>query len=80
MPRQARESVRAFFEKKLNDAAGARARSTKQKAHIQRYENLCESKGIASRRQKLSWLLSRMGKTTIELANTLKEMNACFDK
>ncbi len=42
---------------------GARARSTKQKAHIQRYENLKNQKGIV----ELSSIKSRMGKTTIEL-------------
>lgn len=47
---------------------GARARSTKQKAHIQRYENLKNQKGIVEDDKiELSSIKSRMGKTTIEL-------------
>lgn len=49
---------------------GARARSTKQKAHIQRYENLKNQKGIVQDEKiELSSIKSRMGKTTIELEN-----------
>ncbi|MBO5372872.1 MAG: ABC-F family ATP-binding cassette domain-containing protein [Lachnospiraceae bacterium] len=52
---------------------GARARSTKQKAHIQRYENLKNQKGIEIDSQvELSSISSRMGKTTIELENISK--------
>lgn len=52
---------------------GARARSTKQKAHIQRYENLKNQKGIAvDEKIELSSIKSRMGKTTIELENISK--------
>ncbi len=52
---------------------GARARSTKQKAHIQRYENLKNQKGIEIDSQvELSSISSRMGKTTIELDNISK--------
>lgn len=52
---------------------GARARSTKQKAHIQRYENLKNQKGIVKDEKiELSSIKSRMGKTTIELENISK--------
>ena len=52
---------------------GARARSTKQKAHIQRYENLKNQKGITEdARVELGSVSSRMGKTTIELEHISK--------
>lgn len=52
---------------------GARARSTKQKAHIQRYENLKNQKGVVQDEKiELSSIKSRMGKTTIELENISK--------
>ena len=52
---------------------GARARSTKQKAHNQRYENLNNQKGIVQDEKiELSSIKSRMGKTTIELENISK--------
>ena len=52
---------------------GARARPTKQKAHIQRYENLKNQKGIVQDEKiELSSIKSRMGKTTIELENISK--------
>ena len=52
---------------------GARARSTKQKAHIQRYENLKNQKRIVQDEKiELSSIKSRMGKTTIELENISK--------
>lgn len=52
---------------------GARARSTKQKAHIQRYENLKNQSGIVKDEKiELSSIKSRMGKTTIELENISK--------
>lgn len=52
---------------------GARARSTKQKAHIQRYENLKNQKVIVQDEKiELSSIKSRMGKTTIELENISK--------
>ena len=52
---------------------GARARSTKQKAHIQRYENLKNQIGIVQDEKiELSSIKSRMGKTTIELENNSK--------
>ena len=52
---------------------GARARSTKQKAHIKRYEDLKDQKGIETEDKiELSSIESRMGKTTIELENICK--------
>ena len=52
---------------------GARARSTKQKAHIKRYEDLKDQKGIETEDKiELSSIKSRMGKTTIELENIRK--------
>ncbi|WP_302630527.1 ABC-F family ATP-binding cassette domain-containing protein [uncultured Eubacterium sp.] len=52
---------------------GARARSTKQKAHIQRYENLKNQSDIVQDEKiELSSIKSRMGKTTIELENISK--------
>ena len=52
---------------------GARARSTKQKAHIKRYEDLKDQKGIETEEKiELSSIKSRMGKTTIELENICK--------
>ena len=52
---------------------GARVRPTKQKAHIQRYENLKNQKGIVQDEKiELSSIKSRMGKTTIELENISK--------
>ena len=52
---------------------GARARSTKQKAHIQRYESLRDQKGPAQdSRLELSSISSRLGRTTIELKNISK--------
>lgn len=47
---------------------GARARSTKQKAHIQRYETLRDMEGIAEKKNlELQSVSSRMGKTLLEL-------------
>ena len=52
---------------------GARARSTKQKAHIQRYEALRDQKGpMTDGKVELSSVSSRMGCTTIELSNISK--------
>ena len=56
---------------------GARARSTKQKAHIKRYENLKNQKGIVEDDKiELSSIKSRMGKTTIELDKISKAYGA----
>lgn len=52
---------------------GARARSTKQKAHIQRYETLVAQKGPKEESQlEISSVSTRMGKTTVELHNITK--------
>lgn len=52
---------------------GARARSTKQKAHIKRYEDLKNQKGIETEDKiELSSIKSRMGKITIEMENICK--------
>ncbi len=52
---------------------GARARSTKQKAHIQRFEELRDRQVIeADGKVEINALSSRMGKKTIELNNISK--------
>ena len=52
---------------------GARARSTKQKAHIQRYEELRDQKAPEiDRKVEMSSITSRMGRTTVELKNIHK--------
>jgi len=52
---------------------GARARSTKQKAHIQRYEDLAAVKDIrADKELELSSISTRMGRTTVELDHVSK--------
>lgn len=52
---------------------GARARSTKQKAHIQRYEALAAQKAPQQDSQlDISSVSTRMGKTTVELNNISK--------
>ncbi|MBO5031267.1 MAG: ABC-F family ATP-binding cassette domain-containing protein [Lachnospiraceae bacterium] len=52
---------------------GARARSTKQKAHIQRYESLAAQKGPQKENElELSSVSTRMGKTTVELRGITK--------
>lgn len=52
---------------------GARARSTKQKAHIQRYEALAAQKGPEQDGElELSSVSTRMGKTTVELKDITK--------
>lgn len=52
---------------------GARARSTKQKAHIQRYENLKNQEAPKFDSQiEISSVSSRMGRTTIELDHLSK--------
>lgn len=52
---------------------GARARSTKQKAHIQRYENLRDMKAPTTDSTiEISSASSRLGKTTIELEHISK--------
>ncbi len=52
---------------------GARARSTKQKAHIQRYEALRDQEGIKeAQKLNMSSLSTRLGKSTIEINNVSK--------
>ncbi len=52
---------------------GARARSTKQKAHIQRYEELRDQKAPEFDSQvEMSSISSRIGRTTIEIENISK--------
>lgn len=52
---------------------GARARSTKQKAHIQRYETLRDQKGPEfDAKVEMSSVSTRTGRTTIELENISK--------
>lgn len=52
---------------------GARARSTKQKAHIQRFEDLQEQNGPEyDRNVELESIASRLGRTTVELKDLCK--------
>lgn len=52
---------------------GARARSTKQKAHIQRFEELQEQKGPEyDRNVELESIASRLGRTTVEVKELCK--------
>ncbi len=52
---------------------GARARSTKQKAHIQRYENLKNQEAPKfDAKVEISSVSSRMGRTTVELSGLTK--------
>lgn len=52
---------------------GARARSTKQKAHIQRYEALRDAKAPdLDKKIEISSVSSRMGRTTVELSHIHK--------
>lgn len=52
---------------------GARARSTKQKAHIQRYEELRDQQApVQDSRLELSSISTRLGKTTVELEHICK--------
>jgi ATP-binding cassette subfamily F protein uup len=61
---------------------GARARSTKQKAHIQRYENLRDQKGPAQEAKlDMASVSTRLGRTTIELDHVSKSFGdkVCVD-
>lgn len=52
---------------------GARARSTKQKAHIQRFESLRDQKGLEfDQSVELDSISSRLGRTTVELDGLCK--------
>ncbi len=60
---------------------GARARSTKQKAHIQRIENLQQQKDpIRDRNVELSSISTRLGRTTLEVNGIGKSYSdkVCF--
>jgi ATP-binding cassette subfamily F protein uup len=58
-------------------ARGARARSTKQKAHIERIRRMQELSGPAEQAQvQISSIGSRMGRTTIELEHICKSYGA----
>lgn len=53
---------------------GARARSTKQKAHIQRYENLRDRQApVEDGSVELSSISTRLGRTTVELSHISKQ-------
>ncbi|SFG55337.1 ATP-binding cassette, subfamily F, uup [Lachnospiraceae bacterium C7] len=55
---------------------GARARSTKQKAHIQRYEELKNTKApVEDAKLELSSISTRLGRTTVEIENLTKGFN-----
>lgn len=52
---------------------GARARSTKQKAHIQRYEELRDRQApVQDAKVEISSISTRLGKTTVELEHICK--------
>lgn len=77
-----REEMQAAGERKRqtilrNELAwmqrGARARSTKQKARIQRFEELKNAEGpMADGRVEMGSVSSRMGRTTVELSHISK--------
>ena len=53
---------------------GAKARTTKQKARIERYETLRDQKAMQADKQvEMSSISSRMGRTTVELSHIHKE-------
>lgn len=69
------EKYSGFLQRKAEreESVRARARSTKQKAHIQRYEALKNQKAPeVDEKLQLSSISSRMGKTTIEIENVSK--------
>lgn len=52
---------------------GARARSTKQKAHIKRYEDLRDQKGICEQEAvEMESVSTRLGRTTVEVEDLCK--------
>ena len=60
-------------------ARGARARSTKQKAHIQRIEDMMNQTGpIEEQQVEMSSVASRMGKKTIELKGLSKAYDGLY--
>ena len=55
------------------DPERGQARSTKQKAHIQRYEDLRDQKGPEyDRNVELESIASRLGRTTVEVKDLCK--------
>ena len=80
--KQEREDIAAAGERKRQSILrkeiawmqrGARARSTKQKAHIARYEALRDAEGIEQEQTlKMSSVFTRMGRTTVELSDICK--------
>ena len=70
------ERKRQSFLKKENEwiRRGAKARTTKQKARIERYETLRDQKAMQADKQvEMSSISSRMGRTTVELSHIHKE-------
>lgn len=77
-----REEMEAAIERKRQSILrvelewirrGAKARSTKQKAHIQRYEELRDQKApVQEQTVELSSISTRLGKTTVELEHISK--------
>ena len=66
---------RSFLKKELEwIRRGAKARSTKQKARIQRYEELRDIRGPQEQKKlQMSSVFTRMGRTTVELEHIHKE-------
>lgn len=64
----------AFLKKEIEwIRRGAKARSTKQKARIERYENLRDQKSpVTEKNVEISSISSRMGRTTVELSHIHK--------
>ena len=65
----------AFLKKEIEwIRRGAKARTTKQKARIERYETLRDQKAMQADKQvEMSSISSRMGRTTVELSHIHKE-------
>lgn len=65
----------SFLKKELEwIRRGAKARSTKQKARIERYEELRDRKGPQEQKKlQMSSVSTRMGRTTVELSHIHKE-------
>lgn len=64
----------AFLKKEIEwIRRGAKARTTKQKARIERYETLRDQKAVQADKQvEMSSISSRMGRTTVELSHIHK--------
>lgn len=69
---------RSFLKKELEwIRRGAKARTTKQKARIQRYEELRDTKGPQEQKKlQMSSVSTRMGRTTVELYHIHKEYDS----